>query len=93
MQRMKSKNDARMKISAHITDFFMEFTSIDGLDNAAINELEEEAVEQSTMLMESMGLEVDAIEDGAIRVTLRLQDVGTYMDAYLDSKIVEDPNL
>lgn len=90
---MKSKKDARLKIVAHITDFLMEFTPIEGLDAVQIVELEEEAREQAVLLIDSMGLEVESFGDGAIAVTLRLANVPEFIDDYLDKHFVEDVNL
>ena len=87
---MKSTNDARLAILSHITDFFMEFTSIEGLDAAAIKELVEEAEEQASLLMDSMTLEVTGVQDGLITLSFRLRDIGAFIDEYLDSKFVDD---
>jgi len=87
---MKSTNDARLAILSHITEFFMEFTNTEGMDAATINELTEEAEEQANLLMDSMTLEVTGIQDGLITLSMRLTDLGAFIDDYLDAKIVDD---
>ena len=55
-----------------------------------INELTDEAEEQANLLMDSMTLEVTGVQDGLITLSMRLTDLGAFIDDYLDAKIVDD---
>ena len=87
---MPSLNDARLAVLNHIVEFFMMFTPIDDASDAEVDALIEEASEQADLLMQSMGLEITATDDGKFTAVIVLADVETFIEAVLDEKFVED---
>lgn len=87
---MLSLNDARLAVLNHIVEFFMVFTPIDNANDEEIDALVEEASEQADLLMQSMGMEITATDEGKICACLILADVETFIEAVLNEKFVED---
>jgi len=90
MQPMRSTNDARIKILEHISEFFMEFTMTDEIAQPELEELLREADEQAGMLMDSMGIEITAVTGDVIHLNMKLNEVGAFIDNYLDQRFTED---
>ena len=90
---MPSKNDARLAILRHITEWYMEFTDTFELEEADVDALIEEAGEQAALQMDSMTMEVLDIDNDQIMVSLQLLDIVPFLEEKLNEAFVEDVSL
>ena len=90
---MPSKNDARLAILRHITEWYMEFTDTFELEEADVDALIEEAGEQAALQMDSMTMEVLDIHNDQIMVSLQLLDIVPFLEEKLNEAFVEDVSL
>lgn len=72
---MKTKPEAKIDIYETIVDVLVSLAAEDEATDEDVAELSEEMAELADILLETLGLEVDSVEeDGSIKVTLRLYD-------------------